>query len=284
MPDYLVSCIITTKDRPEMVVQAVKSALDQSHRHIEIILIDDSEKNGNCEGALRLGGSIKYIKNERSRGACYSRNIGISESKGDFIAFLDDDDSWMTNKIELQLKKAVEYPLVSCDCILCYDDTPRKRYLQHPEFISFDEMLYLNYLGSCSFVLGQAAVVKSCRFEETREAAQDWDMWLAIMQKNKISQVYTVKEYLVNCSHGSHTRISNTAKLDRAYFSLYGKYIQEHTPLTTNLFIVFNFMKTDGSILLWGSREFIKYRLKNKGLIFFIKIMFKKLFGTIELF
>jgi len=54
--------------------------------------------------------------------------------------------------------------------------------------------------------------------------------------------------------------------------------------LTTNLFIVFNFMKTDGSILLWGSREFIKYRLKNKGLIFFIKIMFKKLFGTIELF
>ncbi|MCX5705963.1 MAG: glycosyltransferase [Candidatus Omnitrophica bacterium] len=282
VPNYLVSCVITTKDRSELVIRAVKSVLGQSYRNIEIILVDDSDERGACEGVLRLGGEVKYIKNEKSHGACYSRNLGLSEAKGDFIAFLDDDDLWMPKKIEVQLKEAMKYPLVGCSFILCSGRT--KQRVQQLKIVNYEDMLYHNYLGSCSFVLAQASAIKRCRFDETREVGQDWDMWLSVMQINSIHRAYNVKEYLVSYNQGLHPRISNTAKHERALFSLYEKHVNEYTPFTTNMFGVYNFIKVEDSLLLWGLREIAKVRLKSKGLIFFIKILLKRLLGRIEIF
>ncbi|MHC9543685.1 MAG: glycosyltransferase family 2 protein [Vulcanimicrobiota bacterium] len=282
VPNYLVSCVITTKNRPEMVTRAVKSVLEQSYHNIEVILIDDSDEHGTCGDVLRYGQGLKYIKNEKSHGACYSRNLGLSEAKGDFIAFLDDDDIWMPKKIELQLREAVKYPLVGCSFILCFERT--KERVQQLEVVKYEDMLYYNYLGSCSFVMAQAAAIKKCRFDESREAGQDWDMWLSVMQKNNIRQAYNVREYLVDYSQGSHSRISNTAKHDRAILSLYEKHINEYTPFTAKMFGLYNFVKVEGSLFLWLLRELAKVRLKNKGLVFVIKILLKRLLGSIEIF
>lgn len=282
VPNFLVSCIITTKDRPGLVTRAVKSVLEQSYRNIEVILVDDSDERGTCEDVLCYGGDVKYIKNEKSCGACYSRNLGLSEAKGDFIAFLDDDDLWMPKKIELQLKEAVKYPLVGCSYVSCSERT--KQRVQQLEIINYEDMLYHNYLGSCSFVLAQASAIKKCRFDESREAGQDWDMWLSVMQKNSIRQAYNVKGYLVNYNQGLHSRISNTAKCDRALFSLYEKHIHEYTPFTANMFGIYNLIKADRSPFLWGFREIAKARLKNKSLIFVFKVLLKRLFGRIEIF
>ncbi|MBF0504276.1 MAG: glycosyltransferase [Candidatus Omnitrophica bacterium] len=274
-PDYLVSCIITTKNRPQFVIRAVKSVIEQSYRNLEIILVDDSDERGTCDDVLRYDKKIKYVKNEKSSGACYSRNLGISESKGDFIAFLDDDDFWMPRKIELQLKEAVRYPLVGCSYISCTEKSI-ERVLQLG-VINYEDMLYYNYLGSCSFVLAQAAAIKKCRFDENRPAAQDWDMWLSIMQKNRIPQAYNVKEYLVSYNQGVHSRITNTAKRDRALWTLYEKHNQEYTPFLKKMFVLYNFTKSDK----WGLRGLEKARLKHKGLCFIIYVLFKRLFGEI---
>ncbi len=281
-PDHLVSCIITTKDRPALVTCAVKSVLQQSYRNIEVILVDDSAAPGACESALRLGVSIKYIKNEKPSGACFSRNLGLSEAKGDFIAFLDDDDLWMPEKLEAQLKYAVKHPLVGCNYISC-SGKRRQRVLQL-ENIKYDDMLYHNYLGSCSFVLAQAAAIKSCCFDVTREAGQDWDMWLSVMQKNNIQQAYNIQQYLVDYNQGVHVRISNTAKRERALFSLYEKHMHEYTPFTANMFGIYNFIKTDSSLFLWGLRELTKARLKGKSFFFFLKVLCKRLLGVVEIF
>ena len=282
LPNCLVSCIITTKDRPELVIRAVKSVLQQSYRNIELILVDDSDEGGTQESLSQFAKQIRYIKNEKSRGACYSRNVGLSEAKGDFIALLDDDDFWMPKKIERQLQQAMKYPLVGCNYVSCIGK--KKYYVQQPEFVNYEDMLYHNFLGSCSFVLADASAIKKCRFDESLEAGQDWDMWLSVMKINKIHRAVNISEYLVNYNHGLHSRISNTAKYTRAAFSLYEKHINEYTPFTANMLGIYNLIKAERSPFLWGFREMAKARLKNKGLIFVIKVLLKRLFGRIEIF
>lgn len=282
LPNCLVTSIIITKNRPELVIRAVKSVLQQSYRNIEVILVDDSDGCDTQEIIPQFAKEIKYIKNERSRGACYSRNVGLSEARGDFIALLDDDDFWMPNKIERQLQKAMKYPLVGCNYVSYMGR--KKYYVQQPEFVNYEDLLYHNFLGSCSFVLVEASAIKKCRFDESLEAGQDWDMWLSVMKENNIKQVVNIREYLVGYNQGLHPRISNTTRYTLAAFSVYKKYINEYTPFTTNMLGIYNLIKTDRSLFLWGFREVVRARFKNKGLIFVIKVLLKRLFGRIEIF
>lgn len=280
--NYLVTCIITTKNRPELIVRAVTSVLQQSYRNIEIVLVDDSDGCETQKVVLKFTKQLKYIKNDKSRGACYSRNVGLSESGGDFIAFLDDDDFWMPKKIERQLQQAMKYPLVGCNYFSYLEG--KKYYFRRPEFVKYEEMLYCNYLGSCSFVLAEASTIKSCHFDESMESGQDWDMWLSVIKKNKIERVANINEYLVDYNQGQHLRITSSAKYMRTVFLLYEKNIDEFTPFISNMFGLYNMIKADNSLFLWVLKELSKARLKRKSLIFLLKILFKRLFGIIEIF
>ena len=81
--------------------------MQQTHKNIEIILIDDgtTESIKSIEILLKENPTIRYIKNDVNKGASYSRNIGIKEATGDYIAFLDSDDWFKKEKIEQQLKE-----------------------------------------------------------------------------------------------------------------------------------------------------------------------------------
>lgn len=280
--NYLVTSIITTKNRPELVLRSLKSVFQQTYLNIEVILVDDSDNEETKKALLQFNKQIRYIKNEKSKGACYSRNIGLTEARGDFIALLDDDDFWMPEKIERQLKAARKYPLVGCN--YSYRIGRKRYYVQNPEIVNYEDMLYHNYLGSCSFVLVEAGAIKKCRFDESLEAGQDWDMWISVMKENRIKQVVNIRECLVNYNQGQHTRISNTAKYTRAVFSLYMKHIDEYTPFTTNMLGIYTLIKAENSIPLWIFREMVKARLKNKSIIFVMKVLLKRLFSRVEIF
>lgn len=100
----LVSVVVTTHDRePSIVLRALRSIEKQTYTNIEVIVVDDSSpnfalrKNVKC-AVIGFGyRGLKYIENGATIGACASRNIGISCSKGDYISLLDDDDEWKLN-------------------------------------------------------------------------------------------------------------------------------------------------------------------------------------------
>jgi len=99
-----ISVIIPTHNRPELLKEAISSVLAQTYRDFEIIVIDD----GLAQRADRViddfnDPKIKYIKHEKSKGGAAARNTGIKNSTGEFIAFLDDDDKWLTKKLEIQM-------------------------------------------------------------------------------------------------------------------------------------------------------------------------------------
>ena len=97
MNENLVSIIIPYYKKKEYIFKTINSILNQSYSHFEIIIIYDDENLSDLNYLDKLFKSekkIRIIKNSRNIGAGFSRNKGIENAKGDFIAFIDADDIW----------------------------------------------------------------------------------------------------------------------------------------------------------------------------------------------
>jgi len=99
----LVSVIIPTYNHGRFVSAAVESALHQDYRPLEIIVIDDGSTDATRAVLAPFGDSIMYVY-QNNAGLPSARNAGINIAKGDFVAFLDADDIWCSNKLSVQME------------------------------------------------------------------------------------------------------------------------------------------------------------------------------------
>lgn len=125
--EILVSVVIPTYSRNDMLTRAVDCILAQTHKKLDIIVVDDnppeSEYRASTERLMKQyekDGRVRYIQNEKNLGGSGARNVGIEAAQGDYIAFLDDDDEYYPEKIEKQLdvflnSRSDKLALVYCD-------------------------------------------------------------------------------------------------------------------------------------------------------------------------
>jgi glycosyltransferase involved in cell wall biosynthesis len=115
----LVSTVVTTYDRPQLVRYAIKSVLAQTYDPLEIIVVEDGSytcvKEWLQEQGLR---HVRYVRHEENKGLAAARNTGLRMAHGEFIAFLDDDDTWKPEKLQKQIALAVtldsDYAIIYC--------------------------------------------------------------------------------------------------------------------------------------------------------------------------
>ena len=99
-----VSVIIPTYNRAELLPLAVKSVLEQTFQDFEIIIVDDASTDNTEEIVNSLSDKrIKYILHETNKGESWTRNTGLKNGKGEYIAWLDDDDEWLSDKLQRQV-------------------------------------------------------------------------------------------------------------------------------------------------------------------------------------
>jgi glycosyltransferase involved in cell wall biosynthesis len=115
----LVSVVIPTRNRSHLVPRAVHSVLEQTWPDIEVVVIVDGHDPATREVLAKiLDPRLSVIELETSRGAQTARNDGIAATRGSWVAFLDDDDEWLPQKIERQMQLALAsrfaFPIVSC--------------------------------------------------------------------------------------------------------------------------------------------------------------------------
>ncbi|HZZ40541.1 MAG TPA: glycosyltransferase [Acidobacteriaceae bacterium] len=121
--DYpLVSAVIPTRGRPGFLLGAVRSALKQTWPRIEVVVVvDGPDPATEAQLALIHDSRIRTILLERSSGGSEARNAGVHAACGEWIAFLDDDDEWLPEKIERQMLAVAAmtdwFPVVSCRVI-----------------------------------------------------------------------------------------------------------------------------------------------------------------------
>lgn len=117
--DMTVTVVITTRQRADLLPRALQSALLQTHSPLEIIVVvDGSDPLTEDYLAQVQDPRVHSIFLHQHAGGCVARNAGVEAAHGDWIAFLDDDDEWMPNKLQVQLEVAAgssaEHPVVSC--------------------------------------------------------------------------------------------------------------------------------------------------------------------------
>src|SRR5918994_2063107 len=100
----LVSCIVIFLDEERFIEEAIKSVFAQTYENWELLLVDDGSTDGSTQIALRYAerhpGKVRYLEHpgHQNRGMSASRNLGISQAKGEYVALLDADDVWLPHK------------------------------------------------------------------------------------------------------------------------------------------------------------------------------------------
>ena len=119
-PNDQVTVVIPTRNRPDMVMRAVRSALDQTYRDLDVIVVIDGPDPATASHLATLADPrLTVMELQTNHGAAEARNIGVRAARGGWIAFLDDDDHWMPEKVELQMAARppdVRFPIISCRC------------------------------------------------------------------------------------------------------------------------------------------------------------------------
>ncbi len=235
----LVSVIITTYGRDiTMLSQAIESVKNQTYKNIELIIIDDNgigtdiqKKN---EKFLLSDKSIRYISNIKNSGAQFSRNIGILQATGEYIAFLDDDDIWMPDKIKKQvhLLKTNNLDMVFCNGFRFYDNNLNKRklyqnYFITNEFITYNMQLQSDKIGSTSHpLIRKDCFARTGLFDLEMPARQDYEMWLRIC---KYYKVMGINETLFYYRYHEGDRITKSYKKELlSYQLLWKKYKSDY--------------------------------------------------------
>lgn len=134
----LVSAVIPTRNRPELVCRAVRNALMQTYTNLEIVVVIDGSDPSTVMALKQLDEPrLRVVALEENVGGCEARNVGAREAKGEWIALLDDDDEWLPEKIERQMEIANIIPdknaFIACRFIDHSLGTPRISPLRMPD-------------------------------------------------------------------------------------------------------------------------------------------------------
>ena len=212
----LVSVIIPTRNRSSLLERALKSVTAQTYKDWEIIIIDDASSDG-TENAVSVfqNGIIRYIRLSERKGGAVARNTGIKEAKGEFIAFLDDDDEWLPEKLEKQMNVILRDNSIA----LCY--TGRQIKKEGNNFFGFSKkysfhlpasddhfksIMTDNFVGPSSSVLIKKEVLDSAGgFDENLPCYQDYELFIRILRNGK---AYGINEGLVNYYIGREEHVS----------------------------------------------------------------------------
>lgn len=225
----LVSAIVTTCKRdPEIVLRAIDSILAQIYPSIEIIVVDDSPetfeyRNEVMQRVVSRSPEIVYLQNETQSGADYSRNRGVAAANGDYVAFLDDDDEWIPEKIDKQIKvldtSDLNTAMVYCDYYR-YDDQIQTQQVvklrKSSGTVLNDLMQCGNFCGGLSMPLLKMSALRAVGgFDNSLSALQDYDVWIRLAQN--YSFIYLDEPLVVyHCTGGNHISNNMKAKISSA--------------------------------------------------------------------
>lgn len=190
MPDHQgrVSVIIPTHNRAQHLSQALASVAQQSYAAIEIIVVangcNDEVDKVIKQFEQKFQQAVVYLRFDQALGGAKARNIGIDKAQGEYVAFLDDDDYWHTDKIATQVQYLNEKncALVGSNFVyVCGKNSQKLAGSFRQNAITLNDLYFENALGGFSLCLTKKSYIGTARINESLRALQDWDLWLKIL-------------------------------------------------------------------------------------------------------
>ncbi|MFZ5450534.1 MAG: glycosyltransferase [Thermodesulfobacteriota bacterium] len=185
----LVSVIVPTHNRPDLLVDTLQSILDQTYPHFEIIVVNDAGVEvGNIVRWLNTRQNITYAKHGRNLGLAAARNTGIKLARGQYIAYLDDNDLFYPQHLETLVKF-----LENRDFRVAYTDAHRAHQVkQHDRYVTThldlpyshdfdpDRLLVANQFPVLCLMHEKTCLEQAGYFDESLTIHEDWDLWIRL--------------------------------------------------------------------------------------------------------
>ena len=207
----LISVIIPTYNSEKYIAETLESAINQTYKNIEIIVVDDSSLDKTTKivkNFIKKDSRIKLfrsLKNTVSGTPSYPRNIGIKKANGKYLSFLDSDDLWAKEKLKTQIKHLKKKDIISfTDCKYLNDGKFKNESFVNKKFINIalsnlpEGLLLYNPIRLSSVLIKKTVLVEK-NFNEDSEISgvEDLEMWLNFSKKNYFKNISYVKERLV---------------------------------------------------------------------------------------
>lgn len=274
----LVSVIIPTYKNRGGLIASIDSAFSQTYKNLEILVVDDNnpdsaerEMTENLMKKYENEKRLVYIKHEKNRNGAAARNTGIKASHGDYIAFLDDDDEWLPQKIEKQLKFITNKPSVSC--VYCYAYLgDRKDYVTPFRGNAIIPLLKNRTCMYTPTLLFRRSVIEAIGgFDESFSRHQDYELLIRFFRGGFL--IDCLEEYMVrlNSLGGNQLSPRKFVELKNRFLNVFSKEIEEidkQYPGSKSQIIVSNYVVAFESALAYkdfkcAMQVFCHYFFKN---------------------
>jgi glycosyltransferase involved in cell wall biosynthesis len=234
MANPLVSTIIPAFNAEKTICRALSSVLDQTYRPLEVIVVDDGSTDGTagvverCTAEITSGKDATSItllyQYQKNSGPSKARNNGIRAASGDYVAFLDADDSWTDDKIAKQVDLFSKDP--SIDIVFCNAGVAKIKDGKTGKFTTFErhgldtdfwghdylvvnapvKLLRVNFMLTPAVMLKKSCFADGLLFSENRRYAEDWELWLKMSLRYKFGYIHEVCVHVRDegdglCSH-----------------------------------------------------------------------------------
>lgn len=281
-----VSVIIITYRRPHFLKVAITSVLKQTYQDFEIIVVDDAsgDMTESVVGEFN-DDRIKYFCNQQNKGEGGSRNAGLEQASGKYIAFLDDDDTWESEKLNMQVQVleispehvgAVYTGRASVDLETGAVTEVR---LPSKEGKIYDDLVVHNFIDPSSILIERKYVEEIGIFDESLPGRLDQDMWIRIAEKTEFR---SIGKPLVN--YGIHPmqmhkrwdmQILGTERFLNKYSEWFNRNKQSHS---------FQLQRMGIMYLLNHDIENAIHTIKESGRVFPLNLKWKFIFYSILVF
>ena len=188
-----VSLIITTHNRPQLLLRAIASAR-LSGRDPEIVVVDDASTDETGEVCQSLPG-IRYIRVDRQQGVACARNVGLKASSGKFLSFLDDDDERLPGSLDMQVERLEADPragIIYGQALMVGGSGAAAQWLypKHcPTGDIFWKLLGQNFIPCGSAVFRRSCLMRVGFLDERAPGIDDWDLWLRLAEHFNVTAI-----------------------------------------------------------------------------------------------
>ena len=224
----LISIIIPYYKKKKYILETINSVLNQSYRKFEILIIYDDDNLSDLNYLEKLFQSeekIRIIKNSQTIGAGLSRNKGIQNSKGEYIAFIDADDIWKKYKLENQInfmkKKKIKISHTTYEIIDKNDRVLGERVSRN--FEKVDDLIKSCDIGLSTVILKKEIINDETKFPNLK-TKEDFVLWLKILQRN--ISINSLNENLTSWRKLENSLSSSITQKLKDAFKVYNHYMK----------------------------------------------------------
>ena len=221
--NHLISIILPTYNSETFISETISSVINQTYQNWELIIIDDCSTDNSMsivDSFSKNEKRIKFFKNKTNSGAAISRNIGLENSSGRFISFIDSDDVWELNKLEIQIKFMIvnNYAISFTE----YNLIDEKGISLNKTIKVVKEIDYYGYLKNTIIGMSTSMIdlTKTENFEfKNIRTRQDTYLWITLLKRGLIAQ--GLNKTLVNYRVRKDSISANKYKAAKQVWKLY---------------------------------------------------------------